>query len=303
VTASEELLLVALPAYQQLREDMLACGPPSLARGECAFERFAGGELRMRLQRPVTGRRCAVLGSLAPPDTQLLSVLLAADTLRREGAHSVIAALPYIGYARQDRPEPGCSAGAQWCGRLLRAAGVDRVVTLDVHSERAELAFELPIQSLSPAQLFAAALAREPGLDGLTLVAPDEGAVERCEALRLAAGIAAPVALLRKRRDARGVHHGELSGEPGRRVALVDDILDTGSTLVSACEVLHSAGVVELVVCVTHALFVGERWRALSELGVRRIYTTDSSPQTTARGGELVRVLATGPLLAAALGG
>jgi ribose-phosphate pyrophosphokinase len=109
------------------------------------------------------------------------------------------------------------------------------------------------------------------------------------------------VALLHKRRDERGVRHGEIEGEVTARVALIDDILDTGGTLVSACGSLRRAGVESITVCVTHALFVGEAWRALPELGVRRIYATDSSPATLGRGGSLVEVLPAGALLGAAL--
>jgi ribose-phosphate pyrophosphokinase len=294
-------LVFPLPAYQPMLADVLATGGDALAPGSCAFGRFAGGELHAHLQDAVRGRSCALLGSLAPPDEQLLSTLLAGDTVRREGARSLVAALPYLGYARQDRAGDGHSAGAGWCGRLLRAVGVERLLTLDVHSPRAAAALELPLQSISPAELFAGALHREQEHGQLTVVAPDEGALARCEAVRRAAGIAAPVALLRKRRDARGVRHGELVGEVSPRVALVDDILDTGGTLVSACAALRRVGVTEVVVLVTHALFVGERWRELPALGVRRIYATDSSPLTVTRAGELVQVLRCGSLLGSAL--
>ena len=250
----------------------------------------------MRIGEPVAGRICGIWGSLAPPDEQLLSVLALAHTLKREGARQVVALLPYLGYARQDRAEPGQSLGAAWAGDLLRAAGVDRVLTIDVHSSRAAACFPMRVDSLSPAPLFAELLTRH-GLSDVTVVAPDEGALERSEAVIRAAGLRTGLACLRKRRDANGVVHSSLLGTISSRVAIVDDILDTGGTLVSACAVLRQTGAREIHVFVTHGLFTGERWRELPALGVRRIYTTDSLPAARERGGSIAEVLPVGRLI------
>ena len=262
----------------------------------CSPERFSNGELYLRLEAPAAGRVCGVLGSLAPPDEQALSVLLAAHTLHREGAERVIALLPYLGYARQDRSDPGQSLGAAFMGDLLRAAHVERVITVDVHCRRAATCLPMPLDSLSPARLFAEVLHGE-ATGQLSVVAPDEGALDRCEAVRRAAGLDTPVAYLRKRRDAGGVAHGALVGTVLRRVAIVDDILDTGETLLSACAHLRRAGVRDIVVFATHGLFTGERWQELPALGVRRIYTTDSVPTAAQRGGEFVEVLPVGEMI------
>jgi len=270
--------------------------------GASTVDRFPNGELHARLDTPVQDRDCVVLGSLAPPDERLLSLLLLAHTLRRAGARRVIALLPYLGYARQDRGEHCHSLGVEWAGDLLQAAGVERAVTVDVHSARAAACFPMPLRSLSPAPLFAADLVRG-GLSELSVVAPDQGARPRCEAVIRAAGIRAPLAHLRKRRDADGVRHSALVGEVGPRAAIVDDILDTGGTLISACAELRRAGVREISVLVTHALLTGERWRELPALGVRRIVATDSVPLTAERGGGLVQVLPITPLLLDTLSG
>jgi ribose-phosphate pyrophosphokinase len=262
----------------------------------CEFARFPNGELYVRVGTPVVGRVCAVLGSLAPPDEQMLSVLLLAHTLKREGARRVVALLPYLGYARQDRADPAQSLGAAWAGDLLQAAGVDQVLTIDVHSRRAAACFPMPVNSLSPAPLFAEVLVQR-GLTDVSVVAPDEGALERCRALVRAAGIRTPIARLRKQRDADGVMHSALVTRVTPRVAIVDDILDTGGTLVSACAELRRAGAQEITVFVTHGLFTGERWRELPALGVRRIYTTDSIPATRERGGDIIEVLPVGKLI------
>jgi orotate phosphoribosyltransferase len=197
-----------------------------------------------RARRSSRRRGLRGAGLARAADGQLLATLLLADTLRREGARRVVALLPYIGYARQDRAQPARSFGAAWAGALLAGVGVDEVVTVDIHSSAAQACFPVPVISPSPAPLFAAEL-RRGSLAGLTVVAPDEGAIERCQGVADAAGVAAPVACLRKHRATEGVVHTELVGQVGPRALIVDDILDTGGTLLSACTQLRHAGVEE----------------------------------------------------------
>jgi len=288
-------VIFSLPDHRELLpEEITELSTPAL--GSATVARFSNGELYARVESPVEGLACAVLGSLAPPDERLLSMLLMAHTLKREGARRVVALLPYLGYARQDRADAGQSLGIAWVGALLRASGVERVITVDLHSHRAAACLGVLLRSVSPAALFAEALTRN-GLGELSVVAPDEGALERCEAVIRAAGIRMPIAYLRKRRDGNGVTHSKLAGEVMPRVAIVDDILDTGATLLSACAELRRVGVREITVCATHGLFTGERWRELPALGVRRIYTTDSVPAARAHADAIIQVLPAGRLV------
>jgi ribose-phosphate pyrophosphokinase len=288
-------LIFVLPNHSSLLSGALSARQASTV-ATCEVARFSNGELYLRLGAPAADRICGLLGSLAPPDEQMLSVLLLAHTLRRGGARQVVALLPYLGYARQDRADPGQSLGVAWVGDLLRAAGVDQVLTIDVHSRRAAACFPMPLRSLSPARLFTEVLARD-DLRDLTVVAPDEGALDRCQAVRRAAGIDTPLAYMRKERGVDGVTHSAVVGTVTRRVAIVDDILDTGGTLLSACRELSRAGAQEITVFATHGLFSGERWQELPTLGVQRIYTTDSVPAARERGGEIVEVLPVGGLI------
>ncbi len=282
----------------QLPRELDATSTPAL--GDFRAGRFPDGELWLELDRPVAGERCAVLGSLAPPDEQMLTTLLLADTARRAGARQVIAVLPYLGYARQDRAPVGRSLGAAWAGALLAAAGVEQVVTVDIHSAAALDCFPMPVVSLSPAALFAAQLGRRSGPD-LTVVAPDEGAIERCQAMADAAGVTRPVAHLRKRRTAAGIGHPLLVGDIGSHVVIVDDILDTGATLLSACGVLRHAGAREISIMATHGTLSGERWRDLTAAGAHPIQITDTVPGARERAGAALEVLSVAPLLMEAL--
>jgi ribose-phosphate pyrophosphokinase len=269
------MILFALPRYERLAGTLEELARPR--HGRCTIGRFANGELHAAIDTAVTGHDCIVLGSVAPPDESLLSTLLLGHTVKKEGARTVLALLPYLGYARHDRVEAGKSLATAWVGELLRASGIDRVASVDVHSRAAHELFPIPLASLSPARLLAAEITAGRAAD-VTIVAPDEGARERCEAVRCAAGIDRPVVHLAKRRTPEGVVHERLEGDVSRHAVVVDDILDTGGTLVSACEMLRQARVERITVMVSHGLFTGTRWEALWSVGVERIYCLDTVP-------------------------
>ena len=128
-------------------------------------------------------------------------------------------------------------------------------------------------------------------------MAPDEGAVERARAVAAAAGIDTPVAVPRKQRTLEGVAHASIEGLVAPHAVIVDDILDTGGTVISACRQLRATGAREITVLVTHGLFTGSSWRQLGALGVTRIVTTDSLPAARRRGGGGAEVLPIAALL------
>jgi ribose-phosphate pyrophosphokinase len=251
---------------------------PLIRGGQFTVGRYDNGELHATVRTPVSGQHCVVLASIAPPDEELLSALLLAHTLKKEGAIAVTALLPYLAYSRQDKDKPGQSMATAWAGSLLRASGFDRVVTVDAHSERDVRLFPIPLTSLSPAAVFADAL-RTYQLTEATIVAPDDGAIDRCAAVKKATGIAGTeTPYFEKQRSETGITHMGPIGFVGPRVVIIDDILDTGTTLVSACEKLLGAGARETYIMVTHGLFTGTHWKRLWTLGVRRIFCTDTLP-------------------------
>ena len=231
----------------------------------------------------------------------MISLLLLAHTLRKEGAARVTALLPYLAYAREDKVKPGESLATAWVGALLRAAAVDEVWAVDVHSKHDPELFPLPLKSISPAALFGDCL-KKSELTEASFVAPDEGAVARCEAVSAAAGKGSQeIVYFQKQRTASGITLGERFGRVQRRAIVVDDVLDTGETLVSACRGLVSAGVEELYICVTHGLFTGERWRELWPLPLKRIFCTDTVPSCASLEDPRITALPVGPLLRAHL--
>jgi len=268
------MIVFAFPGYESLLETL----QPLAQRGTFEISRFANGELVARVGTPVQMEHCVIVSSIAPPDEQFLSLTLLAHTLKKEGCRRLTALLPYLGYSRQDKEKPGESLAAAWVGSVLRASGVDDVVTIDVHSERDKHLFPMPLVSVFPAEIFADAI-RTYQLTDATIVAPDNGAIPRCQAVNLTLGKpTAEVPYFEKTRDQSGIKHTKLIGRVGTQALIVDDILDTGGTLLSACEKLIQEGVGKIDVMVTHGLFTGTDWKRLWSLKVQRIFCTDTIP-------------------------
>jgi len=290
------VILFASPEFESVAS-ALCQRVPQLRPGQYKPGRFDNGELKIDIETPVKSQRCLVLGSIAPPDARLLSNLLLAHTLRKEGARQVTGVLPYLAYSRQDKDKPRQSLAAAWTGALMQASGFDYVITIDVHSSEDERLFPIPLRSLSPARILAGVL-NEGGLARTTIIAPDEGAIGRCEAIRAAAGLSKePIPYFEKRRTGTGIEHTRFVGEVGAHAVLVDDILDTGATLVSACQRLLCAGVEDIQIIITHGLFTGHKWQGLWELGVSRIFCTDSVPLPAGVDQARIVILSTVPLL------
>jgi len=261
--------------YKRFTDPLGESSDVELGRSE--IERFSNHELHVRVATKVDGMDCLIVGSLAPPDKQLMSLCMLADALKHAGARAVFAFLPYLGYGRQDKFQPGESRGIQLLGSWIAASGIDKTVTVDTHSELEKEFFSPPLISLSPADIFAGEI-RQLGWEKFTVVAPDEGAMCRAKDLSDALSQNMPPAHFVKKR-ANEVVHLELIGEVGSRAVIVDDILDTGKTLVSACKELRSRGVEEIAVAVTHGLFTDHDWKRIFEHGVTSCMVGDSTPE------------------------
>lgn len=273
------------------------CGLPGLKPGQFSITRFENQELHSAIECRVGGEQCFILGSITPPDSQMVSLLLLAHTLKKEGASRVTAILPYLAYSRDDKVKPGQSLATAWAGALLKASGLDEIWTIDLHNGQDKSLFPLPLGSISPHTIFSECLGKL-GLTGACFVAPDQGAIPRCEAVKSAAGIpCGSIAYFEKQRTASGIVHHALIGKIERCVVIVDDILDTGATLVSACERLLSAGAEEIYICVTHGLFAGQRWRDLWSLPVKHIFVTDTIPACATIQDPRITTLSVAPLL------
>jgi len=289
-------MLFSFSEYAHISQAL--CGLTCMQPGQFSITRRENQELHAAVQSPVSGEHCFILGTIAPPEQQMAWLLLLAHTLKKEGARRVTAILPYLAYAREDHLiKPGESFTTAWVGAVLQASGLDEIWTVDVHSEHDKEIIPVALESLSPAGLFAERI-RDLGLTGASFVATDHGGIPRCEAVKAAVGVTSgDIVCFNKLRTATGIVHSDPIGKVGSRAVIVDDILDTGGTLVSACEKLAQAGAEELYIFVTHGLFTGQAWRDLWSLPVKHIYCTDTIPACANIDGPRITTLPIGPLL------
>lgn len=246
--------------------------------GACTAERFPDGEVSVRLDEPVRGREVVLLQPTAPPvNDHLVELLAFADACRRAAALRVVAVLPYFGYARSDRRDGRRTPiTGSLVARLMQTAGVDQVVTLDVHTPALEGFFHVPVDDLTAVPLLADALrARVP--EDAVIVAPDLGAVRLAN--RYAVRLDRPVAVCHKqRRSATEVSVGRVTGDvAGRACVIVDDMISTGSTIAESVRALLAAGALpDVTVVATHGVFAPGALAKLAAVGVRTLLVTDS---------------------------
>jgi ribose-phosphate pyrophosphokinase len=270
----------AHPALAQsiAREAKLALVPASIAS-------FADGETRVRLEGEVRGRDLYIVQpTSAPTNERLMTLALLADAARCEGAARVTALIPYFGYARQDVRQPGEARSAQVAARILAAAGIERLVVLELHSGALESAFAMPVIHLQADELV---LPRLRGR-GFTIVSPDAGGLKRAQ--RYAAALGAPLAVVAKTRTAVdvAVPLQVLGDVRGACCMVVDDMASTGRTIAGAAQALAAADAAEVHALFIHAVMAPGALERMREAGVRSIAATDSVGPVAAPGVEVV---------------
>ncbi len=256
----------------------------SLIRHGCAVGRyevsaFADSERRYRLKGEVTGQSVAIVASVLPAPEALFDLMALHRLLKENGAAEIALIVPYLGYARQDRPAGSGEASiGVMVVELLRWLKPSRLVVFDVHSERIRKALGPSVVELSALPLFAAALAKRPPE---VIVSPDAGSVPRAQ--RLAALLASKpeVARIDKVRPRPNVAYARrLHGEVrGKEVLIVDDMIDTGGTLVEAVKLVIEQGAARVRIAATHGIFSAGALDRLASLPVGEILITNTLPQ------------------------
>ncbi len=255
----------------------------------------------MQINEPVRGREVFLVQPTAPPvNDNLVELLAFADACRRAAAARITAVVPYFGYARGDkRHGRRQSITASLVARLIQAAGVDHIVTLDLHAEQIEGFFQIPVDNLTAVPTLCQALrGRLP--EGVVIVSPDVGRVGM--ATEFADRLGSTVAVLHKRRTSGTetvITHvvGDVRGRP---CLIIDDMISTGGTIARAVEALLASGArPEIVVAASHGLFVGEARARLSHEAIQEVFVTDSvsADRTWPR----LRVVPIAPVIAEAI--
>jgi ribose-phosphate pyrophosphokinase len=280
----------------------LVAGHLGQALAERDIETFPDGELHITVKESLRGHDVYLLQPTGPPvERHVLELLLLADACRRAGAARVTAVIPYFGYARQDRRASGREpVGGRLMADLLAAAGIARVVALDLHAVSLEGFFAMPLEHLTAVPVLVTAVHSERTANGV-VVAPDAGATRLAE--RYARALHLPVAIVQKvRRSGTEVTARGVTGDvKGRAPIIVDDMISTGGTIAAAVAALVAAGCQgDVTVVATHGLFVATALERLAALRLRGLIVTDSLP-ATAQPSPPVHVVSIAPLLADAV--
>ena len=272
--------------------------------GAAMIKPFADGETHLQIQENVRGADVFVVQPTSRPvDVNLMEVLLMLDALKRASAERITAVLPYYGYARQDRKDrPRMPISAKLVASLLETAGANRVLALDLHAAQIQGFFDIPVDHLFAAPVMIEYVDGRHRGDGLTVVSPDAGGVERARAF--AKRLDAPLAIIDKRRtDANVAEVMNIIGDvEGQHCLIVDDLVDTAGTLVKAVEALLDKGATGVMACATHAVLSGSAVQRIAASELDELVVTNSIP-LTAEAAECgkIHVLSVGPLLARAI--
>jgi ribose-phosphate pyrophosphokinase len=275
-----------------------------LALTRSIVRRFADMEVFVEVQENMRGEDVYVLQSTSfPANDNLMELLILVDALKRSMARRITAVMPYFGYARQDRrPGPRTPISAKLVANLIERAGVDRVMTVDLHAGQIQGFFDIPTDNLFAAPTMVRDIQEHYGIDNLTVVSPDVGGVVRARGLAKRIGV--PIAICDKRRERPGESEvmnviGEVEG---KRCVLIDDIVDSGGTLVNAANALLEKGATEVVAYITHGVLTSGAVAKISASSLRTLVITDSiQPTDAARVAPNIRVLSIAPLLAEAI--
>jgi ribose-phosphate pyrophosphokinase len=302
-TGEKRLALVSGRAHQGLAEEVAALLGTTLVP-TTAYD-FANGETFVRFEESVRGVDAFVIQAHpAPINHWLMEQLLMVDALKRASAKRITVVAPFFPYARQDKKHKGREPiSARLVTDLYKAAGANRVMSVDLHSPQIQGFFDGPVDHLWALPMLADFVKEKWGHEELTVVSPDSGRVRVADIW--ADRLGAPLAIIHKRRDPNvpnqvSVH--ELVGEvEGRTCVLVDDMIDTGGTIVAAAKALKENGAKRVIVAATHAVFSHPAVERLSDGSVDAVLVTNTLPITPDKEFPTLTVLSIAPLIAKAI--
>ncbi|MDR1129690.1 MAG: ribose-phosphate pyrophosphokinase [Prevotellaceae bacterium] len=247
--------------------------------GASSIMDFSDGEFQPSYDESVRGATVFIIQSTFPPSDNLMELLLMIDAARRASAYKIVAVMPYFGWARQDRKDkPRCSIGAKLVADILVTAGVDRVMTLDLHADQIQGFFSVPVDHVFASSLFLPFIEKNMELGNLAIAAPDMGGAKRASAY--AKILDCPVIICHKSREKANVV-GDMTvigNVCGKNVIIMDDMIDTAGTITKAAAMMMDKKALSVRAMATHALFSGSAYQKVQDSPLEEVIITDTIP-------------------------
>lgn len=240
--------------------------------------RFSDGEFATAYEETVRGSHIFLIQSTFPPADNLMELLMLVDAAKRASAYKIVAVMPYFGYARQDRKDqPRVSIGAKLVADMLMTAGVDRVITMDLHADQIQGFFNIPVDHLYASSIFVPHI-KHMNLEDLVIASPDVGGTKRANTY--AKFLETPMVICHKQRSkANVVDEMRIIGDvEGKNVIIVDDMIDTAGTMAKAADMMMDAGAKSVRAFTTHAVLSGPAYERIENSSLTELYVTDSIP-------------------------
>ena len=269
-----------------------------------SIRKFSDGEIYIEINENIRGNSIFVIQSVSSPaNDNLMELLLCIDALKRSSAKNITAVIPYFGYARQDRKVvPRTSISAKLVSNLITNAGADRVVTVDLHAGQIQGFFDIPVDNLFATPIFARYIKNRIKLKNMICVAPDVGGVERTRAL--SRRLNSSIAIIDKRRPVPGKSEvmNIVGNVKNKNCVIVDDIIDSGGTIVNAAKALKEKGAKDVYVYITHAVLSGEAINKIEKSQIKKLITTDTIDNSKKIGkSKKIEIISLAPIISEAM--
>ena len=242
------------------------------------IRRFADDEIYVEINENIRGNSIFVIQSTSnPANDNLMELLICIDALKRSSAKNITAVIPYFGYARQDRKVvPRTAISAKLVSDLITNAGANRILSVDLHAGQIQGFFNIPVDNLFATPMFARHIKKNIKLDNLICVAPDVGGVERTRAL--SRRLNTSIAIIDKRRPSPGKSEvmNKVGNIKNKNCVIIDDIIDSGGTIVNAAKALKDKGAKEVYVYITHAVLSASAIDKIEKSQIKKLITTDT---------------------------
>ncbi|MDL2222170.1 ribose-phosphate pyrophosphokinase [Parabacteroides sp. OttesenSCG-928-N08] len=255
------------------------CNSLACPLGQMNIQHFADGEFSVSYEESIRGRDVFLVQSTFPNSDNLMELLLMIDAAKRASANSIIAVIPYFGWARQDRKDkPRVSVGAKLIANMLSTAGIDRLITMDLHADQIQGFFDIPVDHLYASTVFLEYIKKSYVLDNLCIATPDVGGTKRASAYSKYLGV--PMVICHKSRlRANEVAEMRIIGDVnGKDVLLVDDIVDTAGTITKAGNLMMENGARSVSAIASHAVMSDPASMRVNESALSEMIFTDSIP-------------------------